>query len=595
MPGSVQVSVLDFKELPSSSNSVKVSLGKVEHDAIEKGTFSFRLTNLRDNLMITVHDSEGNQVSNSGIRTMTIIEKGTWDDVFSIEGGGLIHMKLQFILSDEERNRIRLMRESAMKKKQAEILGSRLGNAESAQSRALPIGSHEVSDVLRTTSSQDVTKDGLSTLLNNTESRAPPIDLLNKNETAKPNSSGNKLYRPNVKDKVPSDITSTTSLHETKVNSYKDSDIQSKQTYAPPKRLEDTSSLDMDSSKSSIAEKVKNFSPKVTGEPDKQGLTQTTPRNIKKMISVFESSMSQDRVPLKPLSTKSYRVGTLRTLKDTSIGDYHERSKSKLENSETLSSTRLRTSFSTGDLRKNLSSIITKEDQDSLDDNFAEPSEQRLQSNEKDPKGTAILPKDSVVDTNISVNDKKKIALTETNPKNVVKSSAVDAISSDRKCSNHNVESFEHDGSVPWIILGERRRFCTTAQGDRAMRLLSDNKAEDKGHQEKIVASIPGINVKKLHGSIDDIGVQDEETVHVPESITPENEDEDASNGSLGQAIKIALVVGFGVLVLLFRQREPANNAKTKENSRALKNQAFLNKRRSMEERRVKVNVIKLS
>lgn len=42
-----------------------------------------------------------------GIRTMSIIEKGTWDDLFPIEGGGLIHMKLQFILNDEERNRIR--------------------------------------------------------------------------------------------------------------------------------------------------------------------------------------------------------------------------------------------------------------------------------------------------------------------------------------------------------------------------------------------------------------------------------------------------------------------------------------------------------
>ncbi|PWA34752.1 hypothetical protein CTI12_AA616150 [Artemisia annua] len=109
MPGSIQVSVLDFKELPSSSNSVKVSLGKVEYEAEEKGTFSFPLTNLRDNLIITIQDSEGNQVSHSGVRTMSIIEKGTWDDLFPIEGGGLLHMKLQFVLSDEERNRIRLM------------------------------------------------------------------------------------------------------------------------------------------------------------------------------------------------------------------------------------------------------------------------------------------------------------------------------------------------------------------------------------------------------------------------------------------------------------------------------------------------------
>ncbi|MFS7965258.1 hypothetical protein Hanom_Chr09g00760101 [Helianthus anomalus] len=125
MPGSIQVSVLDFKELPLSSNSVKLSLGKVEHEAGEKGSFSFPLANLRDNLIITVQDSEGNQVSQSGVRTMSIIEKGIWDDVFPIEGGGLVHMKLQFFLSEEEQTRVRLMRESAMKKKQVEILGSR--------------------------------------------------------------------------------------------------------------------------------------------------------------------------------------------------------------------------------------------------------------------------------------------------------------------------------------------------------------------------------------------------------------------------------------------------------------------------------------
>lgn len=148
MPGSIQVSVLDFKELPSSSNFVKVSLGKIEHEAGEKDTFSFPLTNLRDNLIITILDSEGNQVSHSGVRTISIIEKGIWDDLFPIEGGGLIHMKLQFVLNDEERKRIRSMREYAMKKKQDEILNSRLRNAESAKSLASSLSGHEVSGLI---------------------------------------------------------------------------------------------------------------------------------------------------------------------------------------------------------------------------------------------------------------------------------------------------------------------------------------------------------------------------------------------------------------------------------------------------------------
>lgn len=40
---------------------------------------------------------------------MSIVEKGIWDDLFPLEGGGHVHMKLQFILNEDERNRIRGM------------------------------------------------------------------------------------------------------------------------------------------------------------------------------------------------------------------------------------------------------------------------------------------------------------------------------------------------------------------------------------------------------------------------------------------------------------------------------------------------------
>lgn len=45
----------------------------------------------------------------SGVETKSIVEKGLWDAFFSLKGGGLVHMKLQFVLNEEERIRIRLM------------------------------------------------------------------------------------------------------------------------------------------------------------------------------------------------------------------------------------------------------------------------------------------------------------------------------------------------------------------------------------------------------------------------------------------------------------------------------------------------------
>ncbi|XP_023744320.1 uncharacterized protein LOC111892508 isoform X3 [Lactuca sativa] len=585
---------------------------------------------------------------------MSIIEKGTWDDLFPIEGGGLIHMKLQFILNDEERNRIRSVREAAMKKKQAEILNSRLRKTESAKSLTSLLQRHEVSDVLRDTSSQyfqrsssnnDAAKARSLNLLDDISLKAaesshvikeesfqkqsftdptdkkeetsfPPTiktqasqtDLIKNTEAEKTDLSGDKLYEQNLEEKITSDInitnketTSTPSLQETEVNTIKANEIQpslqesvedtnihaseskpsndekldkqnleekikksklstsSQETEVNTiknneKRLQETSSQDITSSRSIIAKKIKSFSPKVEGEQDK-----ITPRNIKKMISVFESSISQDRTPLKPLSMKSYKLGTLR-VKDND------------QKLETSSSTRLRNSFSMSDLQKNIN--VTKEEQDGFE-NFVTPSE-----------------------TNDS-NNEEKFSLMETNTKKLPETCEEDATVSGRKpldneksiehienesvnggmSSNDNHEDFEHD---------------------------IDCKIEEKDHQEKIVASnsIPEIVVKgEVQCGNDENVKQGEEIVHILGNSSPKSVDEEASNGSVKQVIKIAIVVGFGVLVFFLRQREHRDKqciifdrkGKKKENYRALKNQVFMNKRGSIEEQRVKFGVMKMS
>ncbi|KAL4302677.1 hypothetical protein GQ457_10G001010 [Hibiscus cannabinus] len=137
MPGTIQVSVLDFKGVQSSSSSsseisVKVSMGKTEYQTCNKGEFSFPLTSLCDNLIITLQDDEGNEISHTGVETRLVVEKGVWDDIFSLEGGGHVHMKLQFVLSEEEHRRIRIMRETALKKKHEELCDSDHGSPKSS-------------------------------------------------------------------------------------------------------------------------------------------------------------------------------------------------------------------------------------------------------------------------------------------------------------------------------------------------------------------------------------------------------------------------------------------------------------------------------
>ncbi|XP_047338976.1 uncharacterized protein LOC124942501 isoform X2 [Impatiens glandulifera] len=125
MPGIIKVSVLNYMDLPSSSTSsplsLKVSVGKKEYQTWDKkDDFSFPLANLRDNIFIMIQDADGNEITRTVIQTREVIEKGSLDDLFALEGGGKVHMKLQFVLSEEEHNRIRRIRESVVKKKQGD-------------------------------------------------------------------------------------------------------------------------------------------------------------------------------------------------------------------------------------------------------------------------------------------------------------------------------------------------------------------------------------------------------------------------------------------------------------------------------------------
>ncbi|KAF3781734.1 hypothetical protein EJ110_NYTH36056 [Nymphaea thermarum] len=75
----------------------------------ESSDFSFPVFSLRDNLTISVLDCDENEIGRADIISHSIIEKGLWDDMFPLKGGGSVHLKLQFVLSDAEQQRIRAM------------------------------------------------------------------------------------------------------------------------------------------------------------------------------------------------------------------------------------------------------------------------------------------------------------------------------------------------------------------------------------------------------------------------------------------------------------------------------------------------------
>ncbi|KAL4283112.1 hypothetical protein GQ457_16G003380 [Hibiscus cannabinus] len=244
MPGTIQVSVLDFKGLSSSSSSkvlIKVSKGKLEYQTWDKGEFSFPLTTLRDNLIITIQDAEGNEISHTGVETRLVVEKGVWDDIFSFEGGGHVHLKLQFVLSEEERQRIRIMRESALKKKHEELCNSGHGSPKIASVSYSEVSGSQESSLRSGLVSNEASQ--VSVPLDNPKD--PKFDI---------NRDRNSIQKQKSTDSVPSEL-----------------------------------------------EKHNQDSVQKRNNSKKPGPAGKANSNVKNMISAFEGSLNQDtRPPIKP-------------------------------------------------------------------------------------------------------------------------------------------------------------------------------------------------------------------------------------------------------------------------------------------------------
>ncbi|XP_028774181.1 uncharacterized protein LOC114731208 isoform X3 [Neltuma alba] len=180
MPGTILVSVLEFMGLPLSSTSIKVSMGKTESLISEEGDFSFPLASLREDLIIKLQDSDGNEISRIGFHTKSIVEKGVWEDIFAL-GHGHLRLKLQFILNDEDRDRIRMMRQSALKKKHDELLSSSPRGSESDSASvgnaALAFRNDEVSESPKRHLQLEAVSQGEKPVGFRTEKKKPALTL----------------------------------------------------------------------------------------------------------------------------------------------------------------------------------------------------------------------------------------------------------------------------------------------------------------------------------------------------------------------------------------------------------------------------------
>ncbi|XP_034700453.1 uncharacterized protein LOC117925537 isoform X3 [Vitis riparia] len=594
MPGTIQVSVLDFTGLPSSSPSsisIKVSMGKREYQTWDKGDFSFPLTTLRQNLTVTLQDAEGNEISHAEIDTMLVVQKGLLDDTFPLKGGGHVHMKLQFILSEEERNRIRIMRESALKKKHSGLSGT-------ASLSSLSINK-KVSESIREIASQAGLEQNPVNLNGEPQSGADKIEGTQLDDSSTTlndtDRSGESLSTAEVSQEAGAHH--LTELKHTDLD--EKFEAQSPFSDFPVKPIFSDGTSSMSGCLESVTTDSNSASPRLeenhADNTEKQSSLRKTPSNVRKMISAFENSLTQEmghRVAppvTKSQSTKSWREVLSRgpqRLKETEtwnpkvtqstseeakdfvlMGEFQQtaayirkrgeqidsdramdKSKAPLYagQSKELSAKHIQSKNETPsdknrqvhkkEERKSFENLIKKFPVETATASGGIFNRQgRLQpsnlvTDERDSGGTSVIEKDGVGVQSRFSSEIISQGGTENTPKPVL------------YCKAENF-SFESCGSC--IFLDDTRRLCITTSDKQVMNAMGGSPTEVDIHQRKL----------KVHGSSDIEGKQAQKTSHRVKKRLENSADVEPSRGPVARAIKVAIMAGFGTFVFLTRQR----------------------------------------
>ncbi|XP_073043333.1 uncharacterized protein [Primulina eburnea] len=649
MPGTIQVSVLEFKGISSSSDpsatSVKVSIGKRCYRTQDKGDFSFPVAKLSEELTVTLVDEEGNEIAYTGIRIMQIIQKGTWDDIFSLEGGGQVHLKLRFFLNEEEKNRIRVMRESAMKKNLAAASNINLNRSESTSStrNSEEKSTHSEQNVLEVVSreaeatpadspssseasfvgspssyqkedeiiqeietpnaadcSQDASLVSFSHVTEAQSSRVPETTPAEKIETALPIV---KSKDPDLTEKVPSNVRKMISAFES--GQFKDVKSLKRPTSVLQDEKDVAPSTNQSLRKAEFAHLTENLSRNlnVSGQEDlvssdslpfpdlKESKSSVAPLEYSEITkeepTVEESNRSPDALASSNILEQDVEKYLERAAsaqveqniagKEGSSEDKDEKGVTKLTDQ---SSREFEDNFFTGYLNQMIPSVSGLRD---LDSSHTEASlapkdlestvvPMEISGEEKD-RSPFYLTRQPVSETatcsgresevqsqEIEAYDSSAVEEAENETQTGLEGSKVMDIqgTSDQKPKSLDFDKEEYnspESSGLWIFPHNLERLCITTAGNQVMKIVELLHIEANAHQENELSMESEILEQQHEIREVDIG-------NMPESGSFPD---DSCNRLIGQAIKIAVILGFGLLVLLTRKKEPRKK-KSEEN-----------------------------
>ncbi|KAL3535622.1 hypothetical protein ACH5RR_004083 [Cinchona calisaya] len=592
------------------------------------------LTTLRDNLVVRLLDAEGSEIALTGIQTMSIVEKVSWDEIFPLDGVGHVHLKLQFILNEEERNRIRLKREAAVKKKQesfsnishkypeiASSAGSSVASSPQAEQKvsgleeSIPVISHKYPEIASSVGSSVASSPQVEQKVSDSQARTvlrvasldnvvmlasllPNPDVSSAGLQSNYGSEEGSILKQGIpKDTDRREVTlSAPTIHGTEAHQIAFEEKLETQSSRPKLDMNLVSgkkhSSDSITSGSDVAEKRSSASVRLDDDhSDKsqpQGLLEKSPSNVRKLVCAFESSQAKQgvkaavEVPIDGSEPKKVQKGDHQ--KDSDPKDVI----APVE----PSSGRVKNPFVAGDLkpaletssRRGVNIGSAKSAVDSISNEERKSSEQLSLA--------AIRSVEKALGTREWMESPEKLERSSTTeqattsgrmhgeqPKRVYSfklfsekrsfggpsyvggkgrddSSKIDiqvaSYDKSKSLEYSEEEHFYSENSGMWIFPNNTKHLCITTAGKRVMNLLGNVPTEAKSNKNKKSSSSSG-DMRKQGSEYQ----RHQKESHTPGKSRSESSSDDASGGFVGRVIKIAIIVGFGVLVFFTRQREP--------------------------------------
>lgn len=336
---------------------------------------------------------------------------------------------------------------------------------------------------------------------------------------------------------------------------------------------------------SEVAAKSSSVSPEDdhVDEPEKQGPLEKTSSNVRKLVGAFESNLVQAPVKLSTIKPEEKKVGKGGYLKDSDRMDLPEAA-------EPISGRRMKL-FVAGDSKaagkreekigSGRSSVrnIFSQAANRLSQSTPEATESRILDSSPSEWGQLSVDMESlstVESVGISgraysfgLSSEKQLSYgsssyVEGRSKNdsAEISVQVASIGKPKSIEYRQEELFHFENSGMWIFPNDRKHLCITTAGKRVMNLLGGHNAGHRSYQKNKSSAVSAgyeDKISSAHRRNEDKKTQN------PRNSRSGSSSSDAFGGLVQQAIKAAIVVGFGVLVFLTRQRDSRKRNKDTE------------------------------